>query len=139
MERFINGDICIKCETIEELKEFLNKCEKENLKWKGGQKATDSILLTKDDTMPFYIVCKNGKLLYQDEFYKIFHTILNIPSPLGEIIKYKDFSNNIDSKKQDFEKITISKQKLDTIFTEILRNINEIKESLYKENKKEGK
>ena len=40
MKRFIEEKIAVKCETKEELKEFLERCEKEELKWVSKTKAT---------------------------------------------------------------------------------------------------
>lgn len=40
MKRFIKEKIAVKCETKEELKDFLQRCENEGLLWKSGDKAT---------------------------------------------------------------------------------------------------
>lgn len=43
MKRFIEEKIAVKCETKEELKEFLERCEKANLKWVSNAKATKDV------------------------------------------------------------------------------------------------
>ena len=61
MKRFIQEKIAIKCETMNELNDFLKRCEKAGLKWFSGKKAMDFIPLS----MPCYIYnrCYDNRLL----------------------------------------------------------------------------
>lgn len=51
MKRFIEEKIAVKCETKEELKDFLQRCEKEGLKWYSGKDAIEVF----PEVIPTYI------------------------------------------------------------------------------------
>lgn len=59
MERFMEGKVAIKCETKQELYDFLQKCEAKGLRWFSGKKATDFTPYT----MPISIVYDGGDSL----------------------------------------------------------------------------
>lgn len=75
MKRFVEEKIAVKCETKEELKEFLERCEKEGLEWNSGNSAREYM----PDTMPVELLCgynskKNKKLSWdfpEEEEWKV--------------------------------------------------------------------
>ena len=78
MERFMEGKVAIKCKTKWELKEFLQKCEEEGLRWFDGERATDFI----PSLTPAFIMCdKEGFLFYN---YKA-------PYSNYDVVTYKEY------------------------------------------------
>lgn len=60
MKRFIEEKIAVKCETKEELKEFLERCEKANLKWVSNAKATEEVPSCEPTYMTYGFNFKSG-------------------------------------------------------------------------------
>lgn len=60
MKRFIEEKIAVKCETKEELKEILERCEKANLKWTSNTKATKYVPSCNPTYMTYVFKCESG-------------------------------------------------------------------------------
>lgn len=86
LEKFKNENIAISFETEEEMKEFLKKCEKNNINW-NGKSATKFIPFeTYKETALTYNFGKCNHLEYSPtEFYK---------EKGWKVIQYKDFKKN---------------------------------------------
>lgn len=78
MERFMEGKVAIKCETKQELYEFLQKCEAEGLIWYSGEQATDFV----PSSTPAFIMYDEGKYLFYTD---------SVPSSEYDVITYKEY------------------------------------------------
>lgn len=78
MERFMEGKVAIKCKTKWELKEFLQKCEEEGLRWLDGERATDFTPCL----APVFIMYDEGVGL----FYNYKRPIFNY-----DVVTYKEY------------------------------------------------
>lgn len=85
MKKFIEEKIAVKCETKEELKKFLERCEKEGLKWVSKTKATKDVPSCNPTYMTYGFNCESG-LEYAG-------TCSHLEEKGWKVVTYKEYFN----------------------------------------------
>lgn len=107
MKRFIEEKIAVKCETKAELKEFLERCEKEGLKWVSNAKATEEVPSCEPTYMTYGFNFKSG-LEWENTCYHLIEK-------RWKVVTYKEYFNTYKYKVGDIVETRFGKGEIKEI------------------------